>query len=166
MSDIYLSTGLFITSLLHNYVLAVEAPAGQHMITGYDLLIILCASIRLISDFYDQRKSQTYETSPASESSIRMDPIRQPSLGTTGTTVLETIASRKPAVELVALATILRKSWDPHNVHSLWFAWRHIFAGCFVSCALMYTSARARRSQVILSDWVTSLIGLWVAFLS
>lgn len=162
---------VLVISLLRIYILSTTTSSTKHRVTNYDLLLPLCATIHVLSEILPRDNTCDIHLS-GSDTAIIEKTGRQPlrSVNKRFLAKLSTfLNNRKPAVEVIAIAAMLRLARDPKDACSIWFAWNTALAGCFGGTAHSYMMQRAKEGKTEsgpLDRWIGTFLGLWVAFIA
>lgn len=156
-------------SLLRIYILWTAGSSTKYPITNYDLLLPLCATVHVLSEMMSRNEDihASQNTAVLSSGTTVQPPehTKERSMAR----LSSFLNNRKPAVEVVAIAAILRLARDPKDVCSVWFAWNSVLAGLFGGTAQSYMMQRAKeggRKPSSPEAWIGMVLGLWIAFLA
>lgn len=160
----YLPYALLIVSSLRLYALWRSG-----LTTRYDMLISLCALSQVLGDTLLRTAADIKLPHEAVDvgnngdnDSTQPDPETKPSTLMSVATFLQ---KRKASVEVIAIAAVLRVSWDPHDRSSALIGWTSVFAGCFAGTAQLFIRERMQKSSLLVEDWIVCYAGMCIAFL-
>lgn len=164
MRTAYLPYALLIVSSLRLYALWRSG-----LITRFDVLILLCAFSQVLGDALLRAAADIRLPHEAVDlgnngdnDSTQPDPETKPS---TLMSVATFLHKRKASVEVIAIAAILRVSWDPHDRSSALIGWIPVFAGSFAGTAQLFIRERMQKPSLSIEEWVVCYAGMCIAFL-
>lgn len=161
----YLSYSLLAVSCIRLYALW-----SNNLATRFDVLICLCASSQVLAEIL--RKATTETKLPhelvdldtdGEHASTQPDSEMPPS---TLRSVAAFLEKRKATAEVIAIAAILRVSWNPLDRSNPLYGWTSVFAGCFAGTAQLYIRERMQKEYCSVEDWIVCYVGMWIAFLA
>lgn len=161
----YLSYALLVVSCLRLYALWSNGLA-----TRFDVLISLCACSQVIAEILLRAAGETKLPHELVHLETDGGHVQTQLDAKTKTSTLKSFAAfldkRRASAEVIAIAAILRVSWNPLDTCNPLYGWTHMFAGCFSGTAQLYIRERMQKEHLSLEDSIVCYVGMWIAFLA